>query len=152
MALVDPDDPFNSSANGVYQPLPTSFSLPPPVQMPRRREVSESQEHSQNLLERERKTRGVTNTSLDVQQVGLTRQAQATRCKFEEYSLDSLNPTSGSGTTTKLNTQPQQVRHEEAIPVPENNLITFTPLPGPGCCDIGQTSISKDVKMTYYPE
>ena len=51
-ARGDPDDPFNGSANGVYQPLPTSLSLPPPVQTPRRREGSESQEHSQNLLER----------------------------------------------------------------------------------------------------
>ena len=35
-ARGDPDDPFNGSANGVYQPLPASLSLPPPVQMPRR--------------------------------------------------------------------------------------------------------------------
>ena len=42
----NPDDPFNGSANGVYQPLPMSFSLPPPVQTLRSREVSESREHS----------------------------------------------------------------------------------------------------------
>ena len=52
-ARGDPDDPFNGSANSVYQPLPTSLSPPPPAQTPRRQEVSESQEHSQNLLERE---------------------------------------------------------------------------------------------------
>ena len=40
-ARGDPDDPFNGSANGVYQPLPTNFSLPPPVQTPRRQDVSE---------------------------------------------------------------------------------------------------------------
>ena len=47
-ARGDSDDPFNGSANGVYQPLPTSLSLPPPVQTPRRRGVSKSQEHSKN--------------------------------------------------------------------------------------------------------
>ena len=36
IARGDPDDPFNGSANGVFQPLRENFSLPPPVQMPRR--------------------------------------------------------------------------------------------------------------------
>ena len=49
----DPDNPFNISPNGVYQPLPMSLFLPPPVETSRRRDVSKSQEHSQNLLERE---------------------------------------------------------------------------------------------------
>ena len=40
-ARGDPDDPFNGSANGVYQPLPMSLSLPPPVQTPKNRGVSE---------------------------------------------------------------------------------------------------------------
>ena len=105
-ARGDPDDPFNGSANGVYQPLPTSLSLPPPVQMPRRREVSESQEHSQNSLERERRTRRVMNRSPNVYHVEPTTQVQAARCEFEEHSLDLLNPTSGSGTTPKQSTQP----------------------------------------------
>ena len=48
------------------------------------------------------------NTSPDVQQVGPTMQAQATRCEFEEHLLDSLNPTSGSENTGKLSTQLQQ--------------------------------------------
>ena len=30
----DPDDPFNGTANGVFQPLPDPLSLPHPVQMP----------------------------------------------------------------------------------------------------------------------
>ena len=32
----DLDDPFNSTANGVFQPLQDPLSLPPPVQMPKR--------------------------------------------------------------------------------------------------------------------
>ena len=57
-------------------------------------------------------------------------QTQATRRESEEHSPDSLNPTGGSRTITKPNTQLQQVRHEEVIQVVEDNLITFTPLPG----------------------
>ena len=31
-ARSDPDDPFNSTANGVFQPLQNNLALPPPVQ------------------------------------------------------------------------------------------------------------------------
>ena len=135
-AKGDPDDPFNGSANGVYQPLPTSLSLPPPVQTLRRQEVSESQEHSRNSQKRDWRTRSVTNTSLNSQHVEPITQVQAARSKSEEHSLESLNPTSGSGIRAKLSTQLQQdgvpLQHEEDTPAQENNVITFTPLPGPG--------------------
>ena len=46
----DPDDPFNGTANGVFQPLQDPLSLPPPVQTPKRQgNNSEDSEHSQNL-------------------------------------------------------------------------------------------------------
>ena len=54
-ARGDPDDPFNCTANRVYQPLPANFSLPPPVQMPRRQDVSKYRESSQNLRRIHRK-------------------------------------------------------------------------------------------------
>ena len=45
----DPDDPFNGTANGVFQPLQDPLSLPPPVQTPKRQgNNSEGSEHSQN--------------------------------------------------------------------------------------------------------
>ena len=48
----DPDDPFNGTANGVFQPLQDPLSLPPPVQMPKRQENnSEDSEHFQNSRE-----------------------------------------------------------------------------------------------------
>ena len=47
----DPDDPFNGTANGVFQPLQDPLSLPPPVQMPKRQENSEDLGHFQNLRE-----------------------------------------------------------------------------------------------------
>ena len=48
----DPDDPFNGTANGVFQPLQDLLSLPPPVQTPKRQgNNSEDLEHSQNSWE-----------------------------------------------------------------------------------------------------
>ena len=47
-ARGDPDDPFNGSANGIFQPLTTSLTLPLPVQTPNNRKDSESREHSRN--------------------------------------------------------------------------------------------------------
>ena len=47
-ARGDPDDPFNGSANGVFQALVENFSLPPPIQTPRRQEkTSECSKSSQ---------------------------------------------------------------------------------------------------------
>ena len=48
----DPDDPFNGTANGVFQPLQDPLSLPPPVQtLKRQGNNSEGPEHSQNSRE-----------------------------------------------------------------------------------------------------
>ena len=48
----DTDDPFNGTANGVFQPLQDPLSLPPPVQMPKRQgNNSEDLEHFQNSRE-----------------------------------------------------------------------------------------------------
>ena len=48
----DPDDPFNGTASGIFQPLQDQLSLPPPVQTPKRQgNNSEDSEHSQNLRE-----------------------------------------------------------------------------------------------------
>ena len=47
-AQGDPDDPFNGTANGVFEPLQENLlSLPPPVQMPRRQD--NISEHSEPL-------------------------------------------------------------------------------------------------------
>ena len=49
----DLDDPFNGTANGVFQPLQDPLSPPPPVQMPKKRQGNNSEDsgHSQNLRE-----------------------------------------------------------------------------------------------------
>ena len=54
-ARGDPDDPFNGSANRVYQPLHENLSLLPPVQTPRRENGSEYREDSRNSWENEQK-------------------------------------------------------------------------------------------------
>ena len=49
---TDPDDPFNGTANGVFQPLQDPLSLPPPVQTPKRQgNNGENSEHFQNSRE-----------------------------------------------------------------------------------------------------
>ena len=53
----DPDDSFNGTANGVFQPLQDPLSLPPPVQMPKiQGNNSKGSEHSQNLRKKRQKT------------------------------------------------------------------------------------------------
>ena len=48
----DPDDPFNGTANGVFEPLQDPLTLPPPVQTPKRQvNSSEDLEHFQNSRE-----------------------------------------------------------------------------------------------------
>ena len=48
----DPDDPFNDTANGVFQSLQDPLSLPPPVQTPKRQgNNSKDSEHFQNSRE-----------------------------------------------------------------------------------------------------
>ena len=142
-ARGDPDDPFNGSANGVYQPLPANFSLPLPVQMPRRQDVSEHRESSQNSRRMERKGWRVTNTSPNSQKVGPKIQMQAVRHESEEHSLESLDPMTSSNNRASLHTQNSHqlqeervnqggvvAEREEGAPAQDNNLITFTPPSG----------------------
>ena len=128
-ARGDPDDLFNGSANGIYQPLPTSLSLPPPVQTPNNRKVSESREHSQNSPKKKRETRGRTNTSIEARQAELKTQTHALQRQSREHSRNSRNPTDEVASPSRQNIQLQQLQYEEAIPGVEDNLITFTPLP-----------------------
>ena len=85
----DPDDPFNGTANGVFQPLQDPLSLPPPVQTPKRQENnSEDLEHFQNSRENlenwntakreERRNEAVTP-------------AQGEMREFREHSRESLD-------------------------------------------------------------
>ena len=135
----DPDDPFNGTANGVFQPLQDPLSLPTPVQMPKRQgNNSEDSEHFQNL----REYVGKQNSASKVEKRNKTvSPAQGEPREFREHSRESLDPMASirnlhiqqrhnrssnhelNQTTLSAPRTPQiQVNQEEA------NLITFTPI------------------------
>ena len=86
----DPDDPFNGTANGVFQPLQDPLSLPPPVQMPKRQgNNSEGSEHFQNS----RENLGKQNTASRVEKRNKTvTPALGKPREFREHSRESLDP------------------------------------------------------------
>ena len=135
----DPDDPFNSTANGVFLPLQDPLSLPPPVQMPKRQENnSEDSEHSQNSPENV----GKQNPANEVEKRNeVVTPTQGEPHEFREHSRESLDPMASirnlhiqhrqnQRSMQELNqtnpAAPQtpriQVNQEEA------NLIMFTPI------------------------
>ena len=135
----DPDDPFNGTANGVFQPLQDPLSLPPPVQTPKRQgNSSKDSEHFQNS----REYVGKQNTASKVERRNeMVTPAQGEPCEFREHSRELLDPMASIRnlhmqqrqnrcSTQELNqttpSAPQttqiQVNQEEA------NLITFSPV------------------------
>ena len=80
----DLDDPFNGTANGVFQPLQDPLSLPPPVQTPKRQgNNSEDLEHSHNLREYAEKQ----NTASKVERRNeMVTPAQGETREFREHS------------------------------------------------------------------
>ena len=135
----DPDDPFNGTANGVFQPLQDPLSLPPPVQTPKRQgSNSKDSEHSQNLQE----NIGKQNTASRVQRKNKTvTPAQGEPREFREHSRESLDlmasicnlhieQRQNRRSTQELNqttaSAPQTPRIE--VNQEEANLITFSPV------------------------
>ena len=134
----DPDDPFNGTANGVFQPLQDPLSLPPPVQTPKRQgNNSEGSEHSQNSRKNVRKHNTVSREGRRKETV---TSVQGEPHEFREHSRESLDPMESirnlhmQQRQNQRNTQeykdnpsaPQtprmQANQEEA------NLITFSPV------------------------
>ena len=135
----DPDDPFNGTANGVFQPLQDPLSLPPPVQTPKRQgNNSEDSEHFQNSRENIRKQ---NTAKREERRNEAVTTAQGEPREFREHSRESLDPMASirnlhlqqrqnQRSTEELNrttpSTPQvtrtQVNQEEA------NLITFSPV------------------------
>ena len=85
----DLDDPFNGTANGVFQPLQDPLSLPPPVQMPKRQgNNSEDSEHFPNS----REYVGKQNTASKVERRNQTvTPAQGELREFQEHFRESLD-------------------------------------------------------------
>ena len=86
----DPDDPFNGTANGVFQPLQDPLSLPTPVQMPKRQEnKSEDSEHFQNSRENLENRNTATR---EERRNEVVTPAQGEPREFREHSQESLDP------------------------------------------------------------
>ena len=86
----DPDDPFNGTANGVFQPLEDPLSLPPPVQTPKRQgHNSEDSEHFQNLRENVRKQ---NTAKREERRNEVVTPVQGELREFREHSRESLGP------------------------------------------------------------
>ena len=88
-ARSDPDDPFNGTANGVFLPLQDPFSLPPPVQTPKRhKNSSENREPFQNSRESIRKL----DTAGGRSKHEAVTHTQGEPCEFGEHSRELLDP------------------------------------------------------------
>ena len=135
----DPDDPFNGTANGVFQPLQDPLSLPPPVQMPKRQgNNSEDSKHFQNSREYGGKQ---NSASKEEKRNKMISPMQGEPCEFREHSRESLDP---MASIRNLHIQQRQNRssaHELNQTTPsapwtpriqvnqeEANLIAFTPI------------------------
>ena len=90
VARGDPDEPFNGSANGVFQPLQENFSLPPSIQTPRRQE--NTSKHSKSSWKLLRNSQEMNTTGMNMKKNEAEVQSQAVPCKFSKHSLELLDP------------------------------------------------------------
>ena len=136
-ARGDPDDPFNGTANGIFQHLQSdlALALPPPVQTSRRQENgSELSESSRKLPRSGQATTAGTNREKNE----TNDQTQGESHELSEHLLESLDH---MRSIRNLHTQQRQNRlqnyepHQNPLSTStvnpqEPNLITFTPPPG----------------------
>ena len=135
----NPDDPFNGTANGVFQPLQDPLSLPPPVQTPKRQgNNSEDSEHFQNS----RENVGKQNTAKrEERRNEAVTPAQGEPREFREHSRESLDPMASIRNLHMQQRQNQRSMQELNQTTPsapqttriqvnqeEANLITFSPV------------------------
>ena len=135
----DPDDPFNGTTNGVFQPLQDPLSLPPPVQTPKRQgNNSKDLEHSQNSGKNVRKYNTVSREERRNETV---TSAQGEPREFREHSRDSLDPMESIRNLHRQQRQNQRSTQEQNKDNPsahqtprihahqdDANLITFSPV------------------------
>ena len=157
-ARGDPDDPFNGTANGIFQPLQNdlALALPPPVQMPRRQE--NGGEHSESLRKLPRSGQEMGTVNTHKKQNKSDSQAQGEPRELSEHSLESLDH---MRSIQNLHMQQRQNRiqndelHQNPLSLStvnpqEPNLITFTPPPGQQEVQ-GATGIQSEPKKQRSP-
>ena len=160
----DPDDPFNGTANGVFEPLQDPLSLPPPVQMPKRQgNNSEGSEYSQNSWKNVRKH---NTASREERRNETVTPAQGEPREFREHSRDSLDPMESirnlymQQRQNQRNTQEQNKDNPSAPQTPriqgnqdEANLITFSPVVEQQVPAVqGATGIQEQLKRQRSPQ
>ena len=135
----DPDDPFNGTANGVFQPLQDPLSLPPPVHTPKGQgNNSEDSEHFQNSGENLGKQDTVSRVERRNETV---TPAQGEPREFREHSRELLDPMESIRNLHMQQRQNRRSKQELNQTTPsasqtariqinqeEANLITFTPI------------------------
>ena len=135
----NPDDPFNGTPNGVFQPLQDPLSLPPPVQTPKRQgNNSKDLEHSQNSRKNVRK---YNTASREERRNETVTSAQVEPREFREHSRDSLDPMESIRNPHRQQRQNQRSTQEQNKDNPsahqtprihahqdDANLITFSPV------------------------
>ena len=156
---TNPDDPFNGTANGVFQPLQDPSSLPPPVQTPKRQgNNSEDSEHFQNS----RENVGKQNTAKrEERRNEAVIPAQGEPHEFREHSRESLDPMASirnlhiqqrqnRSSAQELNQTTPSVHRTTRIQAnqEEANLIMFSPVVE----EQGATGIEEQPKRQRSPQ
>ena len=135
----DPDDLFNGTANGVFQPLQDPLSLPPLIQTPKRQgNNSKDLEHFQNSRENLEKQKTASKVERRNEMV---TPAKGEPHEFREHSRESLDPMESirnlhmqqrqnRRSTQELNQTTPSVHQTTRIQAnqEEANLITFSPV------------------------
>ena len=88
-ARGDPDDPFNGTANGVFQPMWDNFALPPLVQMARRHENVSIHSKSSQKSKKSRQKTGTTGVNMKKTETKV--QTQGEPHELSEPLLESLD-------------------------------------------------------------
>ena len=160
----DLDDPFNGTANGVFQPLQDPLSLPPPVQMPKRQgNNSKDSEHFQNSWEYGGKQNSASKVEKRNKMVSPT---QGEPREFREHYRESLDLMASIHNLHIQQRQNRSSAHELNQTTPsaprtariqvnqeEANLITFTPIVEQQVPSVqGATGIQEQPKRQRSPQ
>ena len=85
----DPDDPFNGTANGIFQPLQNNLALAPPIQTAKRQE--NGSKHSKSLRKSMRSGQETSTAGMNREKNEAEIQTQCVLCELSKHLLESLD-------------------------------------------------------------